>query len=271
VSMGPDYYRFFEELLKRECGLVVTPEQSYLFESRILPVAFRYGLDGLPALALRLRTAAEPELLREVVEAMAAGETSFFRDRAAFTHLKDAVLPGLMERRTDVKKLRFWSAACASGQEAYSLAILLKELGPALAGWSCDIVATDLSLELLDYAKAGVYTQTEVQHGLPVRCLVKYFTQEGEKWQLVPEIAGMVRFGQANLLGDFSALGLFDVILCRNVLSGFDLPTRMKTLHALRAALRRDGTLYLGAEEEALNILQAVPGVPGAFRHAEQP
>lgn len=270
MSNGTNY-RFFEDLLKRECGLVVTPDQSYLFESRILPVAFRHGLDGLDALALRLRNAGEPELLREVIEAMAVGDTSFFRDRAAFAHLKDAVLPALLQSRAGLRKLRLWSAGCATGQEAYSLAMLVKESVPAGEGWTVEILATDISQEMLDVAKEGAYSQNEVQHGLGARRLVKYFSQAGDRWQISPELRNMVRYSRANLLDDFSEQGQFDVILCRNLLSCFDPQARMKALAALKAALRRDGTLYLGADEEALGLFLPVTGVAGAFTRPEGP
>jgi chemotaxis protein methyltransferase CheR len=262
---GNPEYKFFEDIVKRESGIVITPEKCYLLETRLLPVAFKHGLDGLSGMALKLKATNDPELLREVVEAMAAGDTSFFRDYTPFQRLQNDILPALIMSRAATKTLRIWSAACATGQEPYSIAMLLQESGLILRDWKIDIVATDISQESLAYARAGAYTQLEVQRGLPVRYLVKYFTQEGSKWFVKPEIRDMVAFSQGNLVTGTGSSGAFDLIFCRNALQNFDTPTQMKVLQSLRSSLRRDGTLFLGASESALGVFNPADEANGIF------
>src|SRR5258708_5555357 len=173
-----------------------------------------------------------------------------------------------MKARAGKRTLRIWSAACSSGQEPYSLAILLSEHKDKLAGWQIEIVATDLSTEILEKAQAGVYTQFEVQRGLPIQLLVKYFRQEGERWRIDPVIAAMVRFRALNLLEDFSHLGLFDVVFLRNVLIYFDLPTKTSVLDRIPRVLQPDGYLYLGGAETIIGIpdnFQAAPHPPRLY------
>ncbi len=265
--MTTPVYQFFEQILKRESGLVITPEKIYLLEARLVPVASRHGVEGISGIAQRLQESGDPVLLREVVEAMATGETSFFRDMAPFENLRKAILPKLVAARASSRTLRILSAACSTGQEPYSLAMLLKD-EPALLGWKCDIVAADMSQEALEYASGASYSQFEVQRGLPVRLLVKHFTQEGERWRVKPEVAGLVRFERQNLLADPAKLGVFDVIFCRNVLIYFDVPTKQKVLQGLKSILRQDGALFLGGTETVLGVTDAftpVDGMPGVF------
>jgi chemotaxis protein methyltransferase CheR len=265
--MTTTVYKFFEEMLKRESGLIITPDKVYLLESRLLPIASRHGIAGVAGIAARLQQANDPVLLREVVEAMATGETSFFRDIAPFDNLRKFILPPLMKARAESRTLRILSAACSTGQEPYSLAMLVKE-EPALLGWKCDILAADLSHEALEYAGNAAYSQFEVQRGLPVRLLVKYFTQDGEKWRLAPAVREMVRFQPLNLLAEPQSLGVFDIVFCRNVLIYFDVPTKAKVLQHLRSVLRQDGALFLGGTETVLGITDAfkpVDNMPGVF------
>jgi chemotaxis protein methyltransferase CheR len=198
-------------------------------------------------------------LTSEVVEAMTTNETFFFRDKIPFDHLRETILPTLLKARANRRSLRIWSAACSTGQEPYSIAMCLKERAQELAGWRIEIIATDLSQEVLEKAKSGIYSQFEVQRGLPVQLLVKYFTQIGEHWQISPEIRGMVQHRQLNLLQDFSHLGKFDVIFCRNVLIYFDQDTKTGIFGRLAKALEPDGMLLLGAAE-------TVVGISAAFR-----
>ena len=183
-------------------------------------------------------------LTTDVVEAMTTNETFFFRDKIPFDHLRDTILPHLIPARANRRELRIWSAASSTGQEPYSIAMCLKEWGPTLAGWRIEIVATDLSQEVLEKSKAGIYSQFEVQRGLPIQLLVKYFKQTGELWQLNADIRGMVQHRQLNLLQDFSHLGKFDVIFCRNVLIYFDQDTKIRTVRtafqSARAGRRAD-------------------------------
>jgi chemotaxis protein methyltransferase CheR len=196
-------------------------------------------------------------LITEVVEAMTTNETFFFRDKVPFDHLRDTILPAMQQSRSNRKCLRIWSAACSTGQEPYSIAMLLKEKAQALSGWRVEIVATDLSQEVLEKSRSGIYSQFEVQRGLPIQLLVKYFTQTGELWQLNSEIRGMVTHKQLNLLQDFSHLGKFDVIFCRNVLIYFDQETKINIFERMAKAMEPDGMLVLGAAESVVGITDA--------------
>jgi chemotaxis protein methyltransferase CheR len=255
-------------LVKERSGLVLTPDKTYLLESRLLPVARKHGLGSLPELAARIRSQPVAALIRDVVEAMTTNESFFFRDIKPFDQFRTFVLPRLLTARASARALRIWSAACSSGQEPYSLAMLLSEEQAKLAGWRIEIVATDLSTEILEKAQAGVYSQFEVQRGLPIQYLVKYFEQQGDRWQVRAPIRQMVRYRCLNLLEDFSALGRFDVVFCRNVLIYFDQPTKSKVLERVARLLAPDGYLYLGGAETVLGIsdcFQAVADQRGLY------
>src|SRR6202000_2248576 len=187
--------------------------------------------------------------ISDVVEAMTTNETFFFRDKIPFDHLRDTILPHLLQARASRRWLRIWSAACSTGQEPYSIAMCLKEKAAQLAGWRIEIVGTDLSQEVLEKSRAGIYSQFEVQRGLPIQLLVKYFAQIGELWQLNSELRGMVQYRQLNLLQDFSSLGKFDVIFCRNVLIYFDQQTKTQIFDRIARVMEPDGMLMLGAAE----------------------
>jgi chemotaxis protein methyltransferase CheR len=208
-----------------------------------------------------MKTGAEA-LTTDVVEAMTTNETFFFRDKIPFEHLKEAVLPALVQARAARRSLRIWCAASSTGQEPYSIAMCLKEAGHLFAGWRTEIVATDLSQEVLEKSRAGIYSQFEVQRGLPIQLLVKYFTQNGELWQLSAEIRGMVQHRQLNLLQDFSHLGTFDIIFCRNVLIYFDQDTKAKIFERMARMLEPDGVLALGAAESVVGITNAFKPYP---------
>jgi chemotaxis protein methyltransferase CheR len=249
-------YEFLRKLLKDRSGLDLSADKQYLVESRLLPLARRANLAGIPELVQKLRSGGD-QLTTQVVEAMTTNETFFFRDKIPFDHLRDYVLPALIQARASRRSLRIWSAACSTGQEPYSIAMGLREYGAALAGWRIEIVATDLSQEVLEKSKAGLYSQFEVQRGLPIQLLVKYFTQLGELWQLSADIRGMVQHRQLNLLQDFSHLGKFDVIFCRNVLIYFDQETKSAIFERMSKMLEADGTLFLGAAESVVGITDA--------------
>jgi chemotaxis protein methyltransferase CheR len=255
--MTPQDFAFIRKLLKQRSGLTLSEEKQYLVESRLAPVAMRAGLAGLSQLAQRLRAGTDEALTVQVVEAMTTNETFFFRDRLPFEHFRSFVMPSLLATRARQKRIRIWCAAASTGQEPYSFAMVLKEMGRALDGFRVDIVATDLSGEVLEKAKAGVYTQFEVQRGLPIQMLVKYFTKVGEAWQIAPEIRDMVHFRTLNLLDDFSRLGLFDLVVCRNVLIYFDQETKTALLDRMGRAVAPDGFLILGAAETTVGLSQA--------------
>jgi chemotaxis protein methyltransferase CheR len=254
-------YEFLRKLLKERSGLDLSADKQYLVESRLVPLARRVGLAGIPELVQKMRSGAEV-LTTEVVEAMTTNETFFFRDKIPFDHLRETVLPALLQSRASRRSLRIWSAASSTGQEPYSIAMCLKEAAQALSGWRIEIVATDLSQEVLEKSKAGIYSQFEVQRGLPIQMLVKYFTQVGELWQLNADIRGMVQHRQLNLLQDFSHLGKFDVIFCRNVLIYFDQGTKAAIFERLSRVIEPDGMLMLGAAESVVGITDAFRPYP---------
>ena len=261
--MRPEDFNLFQSLLKQRSGLVVTPDKAYLLESRLMPVARKWQLKGLEDLATACRGRRDEKLLRDITEAMTTNESSFFRDTKPFDQMRTVVLPKLRESRGGSRKIRVWSAACSSGQEAYSLAMMLREAGPQWAGWQIEILGTDISNDILARAKSGTYTQFEVQRGLPVTLLVKYFVQVGDKWQLKPEIRNMVTFRDYNLLTDLSPLGKFDVIFCRNVLIYFDQPTKALVLDKMAKLLPDDGVLFLGGAETVLGVTDKFRPIDG--------
>jgi chemotaxis protein methyltransferase CheR len=193
---------------------------------------------------------------------MTTNETFFFRDKVPFDHFSQTIMPALLDARKTRRTVRIWCAACSTGQEPYSLAMILKEMGGTLAGWRTEIIATDLSQEVLEKSKAGIFSQFEVQRGLPIQMLVKYFTQVNELWQISAEIRSMVQFRQLNLLQDFSHLGVFDVIFCRNVLIYFDLEAKIDVLDRLARMIEADGFLTLGAAETVVGVTNSFAPYP---------
>ena len=260
--MTPQDFDYLRQLLRQRSGLVLSAEKQYLAESRLLPVARKHGLGNLAELVDKLKTAADAPLGVEVVEAMTTNESFFFRDKIPFEHFRDTMMPALMAARVREKRIRIWCTACATGQEPYSLAMALKGIGPALAGWKVEIVATDISHEVLAKAKAGIYNQFEVQRGLPIQSLVKFFSQVGEAWQIAPEIRGMVQFRPLNLLNDFSSLGTFDMVFCRNVLIYFDQETKIGVLNRIARQVPPDSYLVLGAAETVVGLTTAFKPMP---------
>lgn len=266
--MKPEDFAFFCKLILERTGLVLGADKTYLIESRLTPVARKHNIPGLDALAVSLRQGKDAILLRDFTDALMTNESFFFRDSKPFEQFRDVVLPKLMAARAGSKRIRIWSAACSTGQEPYSLAMILKEQGAKLAGWTIDIVGTDISHEVLSRAQSGVYTQFEVQRGLPIRMLTKHFVKEGDNWRLSPRIRAMVNFRRYNLLDDLSPLGRFDIVFCRNVLIYFDPPTKARVLDAVARQLAPDGYLVLGAAETVLGVSDALkpsPAEPGIY------
>ena len=258
--MTPSDYDFLRKLLRERSGLDLSADTQYLVESRLIPLARRAGLPGIAELVAKVKSGSDG-LTSEVVEAMTTNETFFFRDKIPFDHLRETILPALLQARASRRSLRIWSAACSTGQEPYSIAMCVREFA-ALAGWRIEIVATDLSQGVLEKARAGIFSQFEVQRGLPIQMLVKYFTQVGELWQLNANIRGMVQHRQLNLLQDFSHLGTFDVVFCRNVLIYFDQDTKAGIFERVAKVLEPDGVLVLGAAESVVGISDAFKPYP---------
>ena len=250
MSTSPVDFDYLRAVVMRNSGNQVDASRDYLFESRLQRVLRARGLQSLQQLIAALRADGTPALQRSVAEAMTINETSFFRDGAAFDHLREHLLPACIERRRATRVLRFWSAASSSGQEAYSLAILLREHFPQLAGWRIDILGTDISFEMVERATAGRYQRIEINRGLPARMLLKYFLRTGDEWEVVPDLKRLCRFQQRNLCLPPSLVETFDIIFLRNVMIYFSQETRHQVLHTIHRSLARDGSLFLGVGEQ---------------------
>jgi chemotaxis protein methyltransferase CheR len=252
----PPEYEYLRKLLRDHSGLDLSADKQYLIESRLLPLARKADLAGIGELVQRLK-GGSIDLVTQVVEAMTTNETFFFRDKTPFDHFRDTIVPEMLRARASRKSIRIWCAAGSTGQEPYSLAMCLKEMGATLAGWRIEILATDLSQDVLEKSKAGIYSQFEVQRGLPIQLLVKYFKQQSELWQINADIRAMVQHRQFNLLHDFAQLGAFDVIFCRNVLIYFDQETKADIFGRLAKTAEPDGFLVLGAAETVVGLTEA--------------
>ena len=262
--MNTDDFKFVADLLKKQSGLTLKEDKSYLIESRLVPVARENNFSGLGELISKLRMNTDKSLVVKVTEAMTTNESFFFRDTKPFDLFRDKVLPEIMEARASQKSFRIWCAAASSGQEPYSLAIMLQEAKAKLAGWRHEIIGTDISHDILNKAKAGLYSQFEVQRGLPIQLLLKYFTKEGEQWQASPDLCKMIQYKYFNLLEDPRMLGKFDIVFCRNVLIYFDQETKGKVLERIASLMPDDGILFLGGAETVLGISDKFKPVPGS-------
>jgi chemotaxis protein methyltransferase CheR len=261
-------YDYLRKFLKDRSGLDLSTDKQYLVESRLLPLARKAGLAGIDELVAQIKNGSEA-IAADVVEAMTTNETFFFRDKLPFDHLRDAIIPELLKARAGKRSLRIWCAASSTGQEPYSIAMCLKEMSAQLAGWRIEIIATDLAPSVLEKSRSGIYSQFEVQRGLPIQLLVKYFKQNGELWQLNPDIRAMIQFKQLNLLQNFSHLGTFDVVFCRNVLIYFDQDTKVDVFKRLAKVMEPDGFLALGAAETVVGLTDAFkphPDKRGLYR-----
>ncbi len=253
--------------LKARSGLMLGPGKLYLLETRLAPLIRREGLASLDALAARLRPGSTLEA--DMVEAMTTNESLFFRDGKPFELLRRTILPRLHATRAPGTPLRIWSAAAANGQEAYSIAMICADLAAVMPGRRVEIVGTDIAREPLERARQGVYSQFEVQRGLPMQMLVKHFAKEGAQWRIRPALRDAVSFRTWNLLADLRPLGSFDVVFCRNVLIYFEPATKQRVLEAIARILAPDGALVLGGAETVLGLtaaLQAAPDEAGCYR-----
>lgn len=261
--MRQEDFQLLSTILKERSGLVLSEDKVYLLESRLTPIARKKGMETLDDLINEIRLRRKEDLLEEITEAMTTNESFFFRDNTPFDLLKNDVLPDLLQSRASTKRIRIWCAAASTGQEPYSIAIILKEMATQLMGWNIEIVGTDLSQQVLEKAKAGIYSQFEVQRGLPIKLLMKYFTQAGEMWQITEEIRKMVSYRPFNLLESYGSLGTFDIIFCRNVLIYFNQETKSGVLERLRSRMPVDGALFLGAAETVLGLSEKFKPVAG--------
>jgi chemotaxis protein methyltransferase CheR len=265
--MKPEDIETVRALVHARSGVVLDPEKTYQIETGLAPVARRAGFASLQDLIQAIRAKGDERLLWAATEALTSSETSFFRDRVPFRAFREEILPGLVGLRGG-KPIRVWCAASATGQEPYSLAMIIDDEQAKLAGAKIELFGSDISERSLEKAQGGLYTQFEVQRGLPIRLLVRHFEKVDDLWALSPRIRQMVRWRRINLLADLRAIGRFDVIFCRNVLSSFDEPTRRRVLDQLANALPEDGWLVLGADETiagASDRLKAIPGRRGFY------
>lgn len=262
--MSPQDFAFLAALIRERSGLVITAEKSYLVDNRLKPLAAERGFSNLSALVAALRGGREEQLKRDVVELMTTNETLFFRDTKPFDLLRDSVLPRMTQARAKGRPLRIWSAACSTGQEAYSVAITIKENAGRLRDWPVEIIGTDISPAVLTKARAGIYSQFEVQRGMPIKLLIKYFKQMESQWEINAEIREMVKFREHNILQDVSPLGCFDVVFCRNLLIYFDGQTKQQVLERIGRLLAADGVLFLGGTETVIGITSRFEPVPGS-------
>jgi chemotaxis protein methyltransferase CheR len=254
TTAGSTDYGYLRQVVFGLSQNVLDPSRDYLFDTRLTKLLRNQGLSRLDELVRRLRTHKDPDLERAVAEAMTINETSFFRDARPFDLLRTDLLPKLIEARRLTRSLRIWSAACSTGQEAYSLAMLLVEHFPALAGWNIQIEGTDICAEVVARAHAGSYCRIEINRGLPARLLVRYFDHLGEEWIVKPEVRRLCNFRQANLCGSAfpfqRAADTFDVIFLRNVMLYLDHDTRRTLLKNMHRILAPDGSLFLGSSEQ---------------------
>jgi chemotaxis protein methyltransferase CheR len=252
MAILPDDFRFVAELVRAASGVVIEHGKEYLVEVRLQPVVSQSGFANLSGLVAALRSRPIGPLAQMVVDAMTTNETSFFRDVLPFEHLREHVLPELIERRAQRRQLSIWSAAASSGQEPYSIAMLLREHFPQIAGWNLRLLATDISQPVIARGREGLYNQLEVNRGLPATLLVRYFHRRGIQWQLDEDVRRLVHWREFNLAARrWPALEAFDVVLLRNVMIYFDPATKRQVLGNVRKLLAPDGSLFLGMSESA--------------------
>jgi chemotaxis protein methyltransferase CheR len=261
--MKPEDFELLADLLRKRSGLVLTPEKVYLLESRLMPIARKRGMADLDELVAAVRRGGDEGLLAEITDAMTTNESYFYRDVKPFELFENDTLPDLIQSRAQKKSIRIWCAASSTGQEPYTLAMILKENALKLKDWRVEIVATDISNEVLEKAKAGLYSQFEVQRGLPIQMMVKYFSQVGEMWQIDSALRAMVTYKYFNLLEDPKILGSFDVVFCRNVLIYFDQKTKGEVLDRIAGLLPPDGSVFLGAAETVIGVTDHFEPVKG--------
>jgi chemotaxis protein methyltransferase CheR len=242
------------QFLRETSGLMLDANKTYLVESRLSPLMRRAKVANVSELLNSIKSGRNSSLKQNVIDAMMTNETFFFRDRVPFDNFRHVILPKLMEARQEQKRIRVWCAAASTGQEPYSLAMILDEEMKKLAGWNVEILATDLSSTAIATAREGRYTQFEVQRGLPISHLLRYFRNDGDAWRLNEYLRARIQFEEFNLLSDFQEFGQFDIIFCRNVLIYFDLETKKDVLRRLGGALAKDGFLIMGSAESVVGL-----------------
>lgn len=255
-------FMFVSKEVRARSGLVLTPDKAYLLEARLGPIARRENFSTVADFMRAIRQRPDEQLLWQITDALTTNETFFFRDKTPFDLLRGTILPE-MERRRGGGRVRFWCAAASTGQEPYSIAMVLDEARAMGRGVDCEIVATDISERVLEKARAGQYSQFEVQRGLPIQLLMKHFEKSGDLWRISDRLRAMVRFQRYNLLDDLRPLGRFDVVFCRNVLIYFEPDVKRQVLEKIAAAMPDDGYLILGGAETVIGVTEAFSPLPG--------
>ena len=260
-------FSYISQFVREHAAIVIDPSKAYLVSSRLEPLAKEVGFNGIGQMVASLKSKGCPDLQKKVIDAMTTNETSFFRDIEPFEYLKKVAIPEIISRKAKDRTLRIWSAACSSGQEAYSIAFMIKESFPELSQWKITIHATDISSAILEKARRGEYSQYEINRGLPVQYLVKYFQKEGMQWRVVPAVREMVNFSYLNLVSPWRGLPIFDIVFLRNVLIYFDVPTKRSIFEQLRGTITKDTYVFLGAAETTLNVHDSyerviIPDIP---------
>lgn len=262
TTVSTEDFHFVADFLRRRSAISIGPGKEYLVESRLGPLARDIGYADLNALIEELRRPfPNPSVRDRVVEAMTTNETSFFRDHHPFDTLRDQLVPEAMQRNAGVRRLSIWSAASSTGQELYSIAMLLDSTFPELAGWDVRLYGTDLSTEVLDKARSGRFSPLEVNRGLPAQMLVRYFERSGADYVVDERLRRWARFDQMNLAEPWPVLPIFDIVFCRNVLIYFDIPVRQSILERIRRTLAPGGYLVLGASETTVGVVEGYTAV----------
>jgi chemotaxis protein methyltransferase CheR len=254
MTIAPAEFEYVRQMVRRRAAIVLEPGKEYLVETRLLAVAQRHGESTVSALVSRLQRHREEDLHTSVVDALTTNETSWFRDRHPFDAVADVVVPQLVAEGRADRTIRIWSAACSTGQEPYSLAMRLLDRLGSFPGWKLEILATDLSQEVLDRARRGQYTQLEINRGLPANLLVRHFERAGTGWQVSSAVQRVVSFAHLNLVAPHWPVTRADVVFCRNVLIYFDNETKTDLLARMRRVIRPGGYLFLGAAETTLGL-----------------
>jgi len=254
MGMKDDVFALLAKLLREQSGLALPRDKEYLLESRLTPVARKHKFESIELMCQAIRGGQKRDLEREIVEAMTTNESFFFRDAATFDVFRKTLLPNLITARGTNKTLRIWFAACSSGQEPYSIAMIIEEERAKLNGFNVEMVASDISGEMIERCRQGLYSHFEAQRGLPIQMLAKYFEKEEHGWRIKAPMRERIKFRTFNLLESLGALGSFDVIFCRNVLIYFDLPTKRDVLDRMSRQLARDGALFLGGAETVIGV-----------------
>lgn len=266
--MNENEFNTIAEFVQKSSGIVLSKSKEYLVESRLASVVEQFNFDDVSALARGLRMAPEP-VKSAVVDAMTTNESFFFRDKTPFAHFENVILPAICEARKNMKRIRIWCAAASTGQEPYSLAMLLLAHKRLWQGMDVQIIGTDISPTAIARAKEGRYSQFEVQRGLPVKLMVEHFTQDGAQWVISNQLRRMVKFSEMNLLKPFTNVGNPDIVFCRNVLIYFDIETKRDILRNIHTAMKSDGFLVMGAAETMMGLsedFQRAPDQRGLYQ-----